>query len=165
MSEAGSTSSRPARGFTQVAGRLLAAVAALAYVAALRRAGLDPIAGVARAMELIGPTFPALLLVGWLLASDALARTSAACSGRAQPAAPHWLALCVEASPMLGLLGTVIAVGTGLSRLGVGSPEALVSSFGQALWSTALGLSLALLGEWLKHTAARTGQTPTTVDP
>ncbi|MEE8312639.1 MAG: MotA/TolQ/ExbB proton channel family protein [Candidatus Binatia bacterium] len=131
--------------------RTFAVLGALAYVAVITRAGLDPLAGMARGIAVFGPTFPALVLVGWLLTSDAVARVGAALGEHRQPAAPAWLTLCTEASPMLGLLGTVIAVGLGLSTLGAESPETLVRSFGQALWSTALGLSLALLGEWLKH--------------
>ncbi|TFH20488.1 MAG: hypothetical protein E4H03_12200 [Myxococcales bacterium] len=137
--------------FERSLSRTFAALGAVAYVAIITRAGLDPLSGMGLGIVVFGPTFPALVLVGWLLTSDAVARVAAAVGGRRQPAAPAWLTLCTEASPMLGLLGTVIAVGLGLSTLGAESPETLVRSFGQALWSTALGLSLALLGEWLKH--------------
>jgi len=137
--------------------RTFATLAAIAYVAVVMRAGLDPFSGMALGIAVFGPTFPVLVLVGWLLTSDALARIAAAFGGHEQPTAPGWLTLCTEASPMLGLLGTVIAVGMGLSTLGAESPEILVRSFGQALWSTALGLSLALLGEWLKHLSSLAG--------
>jgi len=129
-----------------------AATAAMAAIV-LYQLGLDPLPGLLHGIDVFGPTFAPLLVIAWLLLADTLDRSAAALRGHDQPPAPGWLELCVEASPMLGLLGTVIAVGAGLSTLDADSPELLVRSFGQALWSTALGLSLALLGEALKHAA------------
>jgi biopolymer transport protein ExbB len=54
----------------------------------------------------------------------------------------------IEAYPLAGVLGTILAIGSALQRdaaAGDGSVSAIVSRFGDAIWSTFAGLAAAIL--------------------
>ena len=58
-----------------------------------------------------------------------------------------WISVCSNLGPMLGLLGTVqgmIMTFAGLAQGGAGDASMLASSIGQALWTTAGGLVVAI---------------------
>ena len=58
-----------------------------------------------------------------------------------------WISVCSNLGPMLGLLGTVqgmIMTFAGLAQGGAGDASMLANSIGQALWTTAGGLVVAI---------------------
>ncbi len=55
----------------------------------------------------------------------------------------------VTASPLLGLLGTILGIidtFTALARSGISDPSGVSAGIGTALFATALGISVALFG-------------------
>lgn len=51
----------------------------------------------------------------------------------------------IEAYPLLGILGTILAIGLAVDTPGATSVAVIVSRFGQAIWSTCAGLVAALV--------------------
>jgi biopolymer transport protein ExbB len=53
---------------------------------------------------------------------------------------------CIEIFPLLGIIGTVIAIGAGMATSGdVDKVTRVVQNFGHSVWSTAFGLGAAIL--------------------
>ena len=58
----------------------------------------------------------------------------------------NWISVCANLGPMLGLLGTVQGMIDCFGKLGTGAPDigSMALSIGQALWTTAGGLVVAI---------------------
>ena len=55
---------------------------------------------------------------------------------------------CIEIFPLLGIIGTVIAIGAGMNAPGANDADKVsrvVQNFGHSVWSTAFGLGAAIL--------------------
>ncbi len=72
----------------------------------------------------------------------------------------HMARTMIEAYPLAGVLGTILAIGAALnSGPGAGDVNAIVGRFGDAIWSTFAGLSAAILlmflNSWMETSFAR----------
>ena len=65
----------------------------------------------------------------------------------------------IEAYPLAGVLGTILAIGSALAADDQASVSVIVTRFGDAIWSTFAGLTAAivlmLIGSWVEPGFAR----------